>query len=128
MRPLKIPIVITAAGVILALLLILGGKTRNQIKRMETLDTMGQISAALDRALPTNQWQTIDPDKAVRSAFPRIPRIGRDVVDAWGRPITISIETVQQGFAVDIISSGPDGVIGTKDDLVWSELILFKRP
>jgi len=123
---LKTLLVITIAALILGLSLIVGSNVRNQVKRMNTLDTMGQILVALDKTMPTAYGREINAVEATRNMFPSILITNHEILDAWRRPIQISVKKIEQGFAISIVSSGPDGVFGTKDDIVRNEVILFK--
>jgi hypothetical protein len=110
------------------LVLVAVRETRTQMKRVTTLDTMGQILVALDRSLPTNEVPLVEIDLAreVRRQFPNTVTVNGEVADAWGRPIRLSINNVTNGFAIEIVSAGPDGQVGTKDDLVRRDIILFQ--
>jgi hypothetical protein len=110
------------------LLLVAVSKTRTQMERVMTLDTMGQILVALDRTMPTNGVHPvkIDPTGEVQRRFPNIVTVNGEVADAWGRPIRVSINNTTNGFAIEIVSAGPDRQMGTKDDLVRSDIVLFQ--
>jgi hypothetical protein len=103
--------------------------TLAQVKRMQTLDTMGQVGVALDRTLPSqpSQWPIVgyNPAKETKRLFPDVRMVQSEIADAWGRPITISVECHKGSFLVRMISAGKDGVIGTSDDITKEVSILY---
>lgn len=42
---------------------------------------------------------------------------GTSLQDAWGRPFELRVRTVRKNLRCDVISAGPDGKMGTDDDL-----------
>ena len=112
-----------AMAIVSALFFLFLGTGRDQIRKMKTLDAMGQISVALDRTLGIKPLDGYDPVSETRKIFSSISATNGQVIDGWGKPIAISFKRALNGFQVSIISSGTDGIMGTKDDLTWDYLL-----
>jgi len=126
MKPKTKIIIATAVSIIVlsACLFFFLQKTREQIKRMRTLDTMGQISVALDRTLGIKPLDGYDPASETQKLFPSVASTDGQILDGWGKSITISIKRVEKGFQVSLISSGTDRIMGTNDDIRQEDLVL----
>jgi hypothetical protein len=99
-------------------------QTRDQIKRVRTLDSMAQIIVSLDKTLGIMPLARYDPVVETQRLFPSIEVKSGQILDGWNRPITISITREVNGFRLSLVSPGPDGAMGTRDDLRRNELLL----
>ena len=91
-----------------------------QIKRVKTLDCMGLIMITLGRTLPIGSSLPKEYDSVMeaKKLFPEIPIVNHEIMDGWMNPIRISLKREGTNFQVECVSAGPDGIMGTKDDLV----------
>ena len=78
---------------------------------------MGQIIVAVDRTLGAAPLRDYDPVFETKKLFD-VQVIDGKIIDAWSNPIEISIQQHEKGFSLKLISPGPDGIAGTKDDYV----------
>jgi hypothetical protein len=100
--------------------------TVRQIKKARTLSSMALISVAVSRGLETKALAEINPAYETQKLFPSIPGTNHQIFDAWGNLMRVSLERVQDGVNVAIVSPGPDGKVNTKDDMV-QRYFLFGR-
>ena len=102
-------------------------RTIAQIKRMRTLDTMGQVTVALDRTLPDHGpivgYNVTEQSKRL---FPDLKMVDGKIADAWERPIKVSLEYASDGFHVRMVSAGKDGKFDTDDDIVNEGVIRYR--
>ena len=98
---------------------------RYAVKRMRTLDTIGQVSVAVSRTLGTNSLALDGYDVVMkaRRLFPSIPLTNGQLADSWGHPLKVAIKRGEQGFDLRIVSSGPDGVFDSRDDLIENHFL-----
>lgn len=119
-------------GILVALVLVgttlLGMTILNQWRRMRTMDSMGQLWVAMCETLSTNNFKQIDVATEALKLFPEIPVKNGQVLDSWGQPLKVSIERIDEGFRLDIISSGRDRVMGTSDDIIWKRTVRGDNP
>ena len=116
--------VIAGLTVLAAIIWYFQGKTVFYIKRMRTLDTMGQIYVSLSNSLGKTPLEKYNAVLETQKAFPDISVKDGKITDAWGNPIEISIQKIEKGYKVCFISGGSDGKVGTCDDVVDKRLIL----
>ena len=91
----------------------------NHIKKIQTLDTIGQIMVTIDRS---ESRQPAYIAMEMKALFPSTKTRNGAILDGWHRPIRISfLESV-----VKIVSAGADGNFGTSDDLESSVTIDIK--
>ncbi|MCL2104562.1 MAG: hypothetical protein FWH21_05865 [Kiritimatiellaeota bacterium] len=92
--------------------------TREGLKWKSTFGALWGVSLAIDNTIKdcnlASKVIQLNPDKT------RVQN--GQIVDAWGNPITVTIERIGNEIHTTIISAGSDGVIGTNDDIVhrWS--------
>jgi hypothetical protein len=120
-------IIVIAVLVVLIMGLLLRAKVANQVKKMKTLDNMGQIYVALSRTLEAKPLEEYDPVAETRKLFPTLPVTRGQIADAWGNPIGIVIKRVEKGFDVRLVSAGADGLPGTSDDIVQQYLLTDQK-
>jgi len=116
-------ILIALIALIAASCLFIKNKIDAQMTRMKTLDTIGQILAAMDKGLTSNSRTEYNPVKEARKMFPLIPEKNGYIIDAWGNPISISIQKAESGFRIHIASAGSDEMIGSADDIIRDEFL-----
>lgn len=114
--------------VVIVLLIIGGGiiteATITQVKKMKTMDTMGQIVVTMCKTLGTNNVDGYKTTQEVQRVFPSIHVKDGEILDSWGRPIKVSIKKVNNVFIVEMVSAGVNKVVGTKDDIIMKRTIL----
>jgi len=123
---MKTTIIIIFLVISIAVCFFIYGKTRNQVRRMTTLDSMGQILVALDRTAGESPLEQYDPVVETQKIFPSISVRNGQIMDGWGNPIKISIKRVKTGLQAYFTSAGPDGVMGSKDDVIREEVLFDK--
>jgi len=108
--------------------ILVGKVVLNYWKRMTTMDSMGQVWVAMCETLSTNNFKQINVAQESKRLFPEVLIKNGLLVDSWGRPLRVSIEKIEDGFGLDMTSSGPDGVMGTSDDIVWKRTVRGDNP
>ncbi len=84
---------------------------------MKTKDIIGQIMVTMSWTLEEKNWKEYDFIKETKQRFPHIEMKDNKIVDYWNNEIKVQIKEEIDRFNVKIISSGKDGVFGTKDDI-----------
>jgi len=85
----------------------------NRVRVAQTLADLAKLARDVDRyAAIVGEYPTSLEDLGVRE---------RPIQDPWGHPYQIRRTGTGLGGAASVISSGPDGRIGTADDLVVGE-------
>ncbi|MCL1921838.1 MAG: hypothetical protein FWG50_12335 [Kiritimatiellaeota bacterium] len=88
------------------------------IKTAVTVNREARILAALGKALGRKPFAEYDLTAEILGYFPEASLKNGKIIDAWGSPVTMKIERVENEIFVWIRSAGPDGKMGTKDDVV----------
>jgi hypothetical protein len=121
MKMPKLKVAFLLAGVLLVVIFSLGRFLVigiAQVKKMKTGDTLGVVWITLDRTLPDRgPLSGYDVAAHARLLFPELKIVNGEIVDAWGKPLRVSIESASDGFHVRIISAGRDGKFNTADDI-----------
>ena len=94
-----------------ALLLVLGARERRLSGIRGTRATLGVVRASID-AYRADHERRCPPTLALLKAE---GYLYGDPVDAWGRPLRLSCPGHQDPAGYDLISDGPDGVMGGLD-------------
>jgi len=58
---------------------------------------------------------------------PNIPYLNGELLDAWGNPIAISAQASDGMFYINVVSSGPDGIHGSKDDITKDDKFKMEK-
>lgn len=90
------------------------------IKRMRTLDTMAAMRVTLGRTLSDEEWKKgYNLEEQSIRMFPECKKRTKEgrLVDSWGHPYKISIQSTRESYIWNIKSAGRDGKFGTHDDL-----------
>jgi hypothetical protein len=101
---------------------------REAAKQARTDDTLSFILQTLCQRLTTNTFSELDVVTETTRLYPKVPTKAHTIVDAWGNPINISIQRRTNGYEIELISAGPDGVIGTHDDRVIKRFLRDNPP
>jgi len=82
----------------------------NRVRAAQSLADLAKLSREVDRyAAIVGEYPTGLEDLGVR---------GRPIQDPWGHPYQVRRTGTGPDGAASVISSGPDGRIGTADDLI----------
>lgn len=121
---MKLTIISIAVIVLIAAIgFLIKNKIDAKMGRMKTFDTMGQILVALDKSLNFKSINGYNPVMEAMKIYPLIPEKDGQIIDAWGKPISVAIQPTENGFQIHIISAGPDKTMGTADDIIKDELL-----
>ena len=101
-----------------------GLRSQETSRRTVTLATMSNVKTALD-VFETDMGRYPTTDEGLNALFSyysqnpywKGPYISNPPVDAWGHPFIYKCPGFDDPTSYDLISSGPDGIEGTPDDL-----------
>ena len=91
-----------------------------EIGRLDTFDTVTMITVVCSKTLYDEEWEKgYRPEEQAITMFPgKLKTSGGRILDGWGHPIIISVQNMAECFSITITSAGPDGRIGTEDDII----------
>ena len=120
----KAAIVTTAIFLALILAYLIELRVTRQLKRVHTLDTMGQIYVTLSKTLDNKRIETYDVASEAKKLFPSLKVTNNQILDSWGHPIGVSLKRVERGIEVTLSSLGRDGGAQSGEDII-QHYILF---
>jgi general secretion pathway protein G len=100
-----------AAAVMIALLLVLGARERRLVGIRSTRATLTVVHSALDAYRADHSWKCPASLDALRTEGYLAP----EAIDAWGRPLRLTCPGRRDPQGYDLMSDGPDGVMGGLD-------------
>lgn len=97
-----------AALVMMLVLLVLGARERRRTGLRSTRATLGVVAAAVDAYRADHEKKCPERIEALKTEG----YLAIDPIDAWGRPFRLVCPGRKNPDGYDLMSDGPDGLIG----------------
>ena len=98
-------------GLVLALLVTIAVRERRQTGIRRTRAILLDVRTALDAYLADHKGQCPSTFQELES----YGAVAREPVDAWGTPLTLICDVLEEGEPYRLVSAGPDGLMGGLD-------------